>query len=485
MSFLLQTEFPVYGAGFQDDYHIILAGGGGEGNNGVPNKISRAKIAGSSSQPTVSIIDELEYKGDSSTGLVVNEEGVIIVGINETSENIKSGLNKHLRKFEVNNEKDQKLEFVGSVDIEKSADTNIYQKSISSSTDGSVIATVSTREEPSIVRVINGETLELIQSIESESKEIKDVSINPSGNKVSYITEREIHVIDLKTGEKFLYNKSPKNYSFAKVKFINEDEIFVAVNLTMIKGVLLLQVAIGENTIIFRKAKVISNKYSKITGLDIYNNELIAIATSDNSILFIATSDFYLLKTLKNVHKFAITKIQFSPNGKYLLSTSAAASVRIDVISKSITNRLTWLYNTLIVAFIAVLIYGVKSQITEEHLEVFDDWVHYLFDEPELEYYSAIDDSITLSGSDIEARDDGFENTEVVGTYESEAISSTTSTHSESEPAYSTEIHEGTETIIEVTSELVIKEGDIVVETTHSSAYTESIDVKSAASSLV
>lgn len=529
MSAQLQLQFPVYGAAFQDDDHFIVAGGGGEGNNGIPNKVSRVKIGGGKGKPTVNIIDELEYKGDSATGLVVNGKDSIIVGINDISENIKIGENKHLRKFKLSGD-EEKISFSRSVDIEHTKDPEIYQKAISSSKDASVIAVLSTRKEPSFVRIVD-QDLKLIKSIEIEEKEVKDIAVSPNGKFVAYITDQEIHVINLETGEDIEYKRSPKNYSYTKVEFDTDSAIYIAVSLTSIKGALLLKLEITpalpgteneerketENELKFGKAKVITNSFSKITSLDIFNSDLIAVAGNDNSIIILSSDDFFVYKTLKNVHKFAITNIEFSPNGKYLLSSSAASTVNIYEIPDGIKTRLTWLWYALTALLISMVYYWLKSQITDAQWAEIDEWMHYLFDEPvELDQYGNViqstyyntatpsftdnictENALTIdqlsttipAASEVEAVTAAIE----LSSIEAETALSIESIAVESEPAVpeyesiateefepttnteqkeEEQIQQATETNIEVLKQIVIENGDIVQEQTLSIAHT-------------
>ncbi|KAH3688684.1 hypothetical protein WICPIJ_000331 [Wickerhamomyces pijperi] len=488
MSAQLQLQFPVYGSAFQDDHHFIVAGGGGQGNNGIPNKVSRVKIGGAKGHPTLSIINELEFKGDSATGLVVNEKGDIVVGINDIEDNIKIGENKHLRKFKLTGD-EENISFNLSVDLENSKDPLIYQKAISSSSDSSVIAVLSSRKKPSFVRVVD-QDLRLIKSIEVEEKEVKDVAVSPNGKLVAYITDREVHVLNIETDEQIKYHNSPRNYSYSKIEFSSDSAFYIAVSLNSMKSSLLLQLVVDSEEAFelrFGKAKIISNKISKITSLDVFNDDLIAVAGNDNSIMILSADDFYVLKTLKNVHKFAITNVEFSPSGKYLLSSSAASTVNIYEVPSGIRNRMTWLYYSFVALILSMIYYFLKANITPDQWYQIHLWIHYLFDEP-----MEMDEQGNISfvpyneaSPEVSSLPETTIPTEQISTISAsdiviERAVEPTLSSIESETA-ETEVSlvesTATETVIEVVKQVFIEHGDIVSEVTSSIANTELVSV--------
>lgn len=378
----ISVGYPVYGAKFQDDNTLIVAGGGGEGNNGIPNKISALSI-NLDGEKKISVVDEfiIEGKNDSPTSLDLSNE-TLLIGCSENSENIKEGKNKHLRKFNFSSEK-KKISFESSADIAKSTDPIEYQKLVSISKDGSIAAVVSSKVPSSIV-VIDPKTLEETDVIEEEN-EINDIHISPDSKKIVYITDRKVVVVENSAKPILTYERFAPTYTLSKVKFVDNENIIIGVNLKQNLGVLLSHVAIEGDELKFKKSKVINEKTRKITAFDA-SSTLAAIAGNDGSIYIVGLEHFDVYKRLQKIHTFAITKLAFTPNGEYLASTSAANTVNVIKIPEDIAKSFFWLKFHLVVIFIAFLAYYIHSSITDQHMEDFYNWVDYIFGEDFFKY---------------------------------------------------------------------------------------------------
>ncbi|CCH42003.1 Guanine nucleotide-exchange factor SEC12 [Wickerhamomyces ciferrii] len=378
----IDIGYPLYGAKFVDNHTLVTTGGGGEGNNGIPNKLTAVSVDFQSENKLKLLNDfEIEGKNDSPTSLDLAGE-TLLIGCNEHSENIKKGQNKHLRKFTYSKEK-QSISFNSSVDVEKSVDTLDYQKEVSISNDGSIAAVLSSKI-PGSVKIIDVATLKTIKTLTpKDDVEITDISISPNGSKVAYITEKSLVITNTQNDEENLvHNRFAPSYDLTKIKFISETELVIGINLKHKSGILLSHVVIREDGIKVIKSRVISEKTKKITSLD-STDSLVAVAGNDGSILIVGVDHFDVYKTLKNIHSFAITTVVFSPNGKYLASTSASNTLNVIEIPEDISKSYYWVYVNILVVLFAYIVYSLISRITPEQKERIDDFIRFMFDDPQ------------------------------------------------------------------------------------------------------
>lgn len=448
--------FPVYGAKFQNDKTLVVAGGGGEGNNGVPNKIAVLNVDEKETVHANTITEfEIEGKNDSPTSLDVNGNTVLI-GCNENTANIKSGNNKHLRKYIIGDE--NKVTFESSADIEKSTDPNDYQKLVVIAKDDSIAAVVSSKV-PSTIKVIDPKTLKVLDVID-EKEEINDVDISPDSKKIAYVTNKKLVVVENSEKPILKHDRFAPNYNLAKVKFNKDGELIIGINLKNNYGVLLSHVVILEDKLKVKKSKVLSHKTPKITSLDI-SEELAAVSGNDSSIIIVGLDHFDVYKHLKDVHSFAITEVVFSPNGKYLASTSVSNTVNVIKIPIDIAKSYFWLKFHFVVVLIAIALYYFKVGVFDVY---YDDGLRLIYD---------------TFGDDFFY----YENPQ-------EIAAQNEARRKELEDSVSTETITETETIEEIVTEVteevvtVIKKGDIVEISTVSSANTAD-DVYQDASSLI
>ncbi|CAM9018325.1 unnamed protein product [Wickerhamomyces anomalus] len=253
--------FPVYGAKFFDDKTLVVTGGGGEGNNGIPNKITVLNVDYADSVQLESKKSfEIEGKNDSPTCLDISGNTVLI-GCNENSTNIKNGQNKHLRKFKLTDEKE--ITFDSSADIEETKDPNDYQKFVTISKDDVI----------------------------DEKDEINDVHISPNSKQIAYITDSSLVVVENSEKPILKYDRFAPTYNLTKVKFTKDGDLIVAVNLRNKLGVLLAHVIFEDDALRVKKARVVNSKTQKITALDV-SDKLVAVSGNDSSIIIAGLRTF-------------------------------------------------------------------------------------------------------------------------------------------------------------------------------------------------
>ncbi|ODV86459.1 hypothetical protein CANARDRAFT_197313, partial [[Candida] arabinofermentans NRRL YB-2248] len=352
-SFTLDLGYPIYGSKFVNGNTLIVAGGGGEGNNGIPNKITALLIQPDNPKKPIKRFRELVLndKEDCPMSLDVNNN-MILVGINENSESIKRGINKHLRKFRYQNEH---LKFVESCQIHPSNNSSVYQKLTCLTKDGN-LGVIAISDNPSSLYIVDtSDNLEEKFKIFTAG-DVKDISISPDGKMMCYITSTHFEAISTITGRSVF--KTELSFTMSKIAFYDNNAVIIAGSNKA--GIVLGEFLVNKSSI--SKTSVVARNMKGITSIDVNpKSGIVSLAGSDCSILLVRVKDFKLLKKLEKVHGFAITKITSSEDGKYIASVSAANTVNIQVIppnystSKSfIASAIQLILTTILVALLAI-----------------------------------------------------------------------------------------------------------------------------------
>ncbi|QPG76199.1 hypothetical protein FOA43_003585 [Brettanomyces nanus] len=317
----LDVGYPVYGAKFVGDKTLIVVGGGGEGKNGVPNKITALLVQPDHPKKPIKRYRELVLNDqeDCPMSMDVNSN-VILLGANENSEMIKKGVNKHLRKFKFVNDH---LKFVESCQIHPGSNPQHYQKITCLSRDGS-LGVISMSDNPSSVYIVDtSEDLEERFKIVTPG-DVKDIGISPDGKMMCYLTSSHLEAISTITGRSVF--KTDIKFQMSKVGFYDNNILVLAGSQK--NGITLALFSIAKSAIV--KESVICKNLKGVTSMDVNSNSgLISLSGSDCSLLLVRFKDFKLLRKVNQVHNFAITKVTSSSDGHYLASVSAANTVSV------------------------------------------------------------------------------------------------------------------------------------------------------------
>lgn len=387
MSLKLDVGYPLYGAAFATDHSLVVTGGGGEGNNGIANKMSSVGIK----QDKLIVTDDYEFAGvnDSPTALAL-EKGTLLVSLNAASSKLKQGENDHLKKYKFNADEEHNFELIKAVNLLQSKDPLDYIKAIVLSKDASMALVLNATTPPSL-KLIDVDTMEVKQVLsKDEEDEIRDIAISPSGNAVAYITEKKLVLHNLETKESWEHERFTSNYLLTKVELIEDEAAIIGINLKNKAGILLL-----ESRVVFedqglkprrilktKKARVITDKVTKITALDVsLSGQIVAIAGNDNSITIADLDDFSTCKCYPKVHTFAITKITVSPNGEYVASVSAASTISVIKLPSNIRAKYTLLKWAAVILIISFVVNFIRQNITDEQFNTFNRFMHDLFDD--------------------------------------------------------------------------------------------------------
>lgn len=349
-SVTIDLGYPVYATKFIDSKTIIATGGGGQGNNGIPNKITAVKcsfkVADSKKRLQKYREIVLPKNEDSPMCLDIAKNGAggeeghsVFIGCNQSTELLKSmSINNNLRKYNFTTE--EHLRFVDAAQLEENLSIDNkgdYPKIIRLSSHCS-LGCLMTSHYPSVIYVFNPELLELnFKYKPKEDVEILDFHLSPDddGKTLCYITSSSIETISTITSNHLSSSNSnpatKKEFSsvnLSKVRYVDNSNVIITASLKNGKGVCIYKYSISEQSIISKC--VISKKTRSITAFDIsMRQDLIALAGNDTSVTLVKLSNFKVLKTFKQLHTFAITSVSFSPNGSKLASVSAANTLHV------------------------------------------------------------------------------------------------------------------------------------------------------------
>ncbi|CCE82737.1 Piso0_002479 [Millerozyma farinosa CBS 7064] len=349
-SVTIDLGYPIYATKFIDSKTIIATGGGGQGNNGIPNKITAVKcsfkVADSKKRLQKYREIVLPKNEDSPMCLDIAENGgggeeghSVFIGCNQSTELLKSmSINNNLRKY--NFSTGEHLRFVDAAQLEENLSIDNkgdYPRIIRLSSHCS-LGCLMTSHYPSVIYVFNPELLELnFKYKPKEDVEILDFHLSPhdDGKTLCYITSSSIETISTITSNHLSSSNSnpgtKKEFSsvnLSKVRYVDNSNVIITASLKNGKGVCIYKYSVSEQSIISKC--VISKKIRSITAFDIsVRQDLIALAGNDTSVTLVKLSNFKVLKTFKQLHTFAITGVSFSPNGSKLASVSAANTLHV------------------------------------------------------------------------------------------------------------------------------------------------------------
>ncbi|KAI5968610.1 SED4 [Candida margitis] len=336
----IDVGYPILGAKFINNKTVLVAGGGGEGSNGIPNKITAIKCSFkvNDAKRRLQKFREVSLPSNEDspqcidvTRLVDENEYNVVVGCNQSSELIRSmNINNNVRKYKYNKEEHLIFDDAAQFEEEISGDTDEYPKVIKISQDNTV-GCLMTSALPSVLYFFNPDALELKFKYKPPTyDEIKDFALSPkTGTTLCYITSSSVVSIStqtnsvLGTSKTTPIDKQLQKYNLSKIKFINNHEVVISASVKGGKGAALLRYDLTKQKITHEQ--VITKKLNNIVALDVsVPQDLVAFAGNDLIVYIVKLSNFKLLQTIKNLHPFAITSVCFSPNGTKLATGSAA-----------------------------------------------------------------------------------------------------------------------------------------------------------------
>lgn len=395
----INVGFPIYGLRFINSKTLLAVGGGGEGSNGIPNKITAIKCHFNATDKDrrlqkfreITLPSNEDSPMCTAVARVSGDDHVrysIFVGCNQSTQLVKSmNINNNLRKYLFTDE--EHLRFLDAVQYDNNVlpeSIGEYPKIIHITPDNSVGALM-TSKVPSEMFIFDPDSLALILHYKPQvSGEVKDfhLSAHDEGKTLVYVTASVIEAINSSSGEVVSTStKAPKStisklakYFLSKVRFVGDSKVVVTAALRSGKGA-----AIFEYDLIKQKIsneRMISRTMKGVVAIDISAaTGVIACAGNDFSVTLIRTSDLKVIKRFPNLHKFAITSLSFAPNGKRLATGSASNTLNVVNIPAKIGggsligSLFQYLFLIVLVAGLAIFIQNaMNTGDLEQYIEL-------------------------------------------------------------------------------------------------------------------
>lgn len=319
--------YPIYGAKFINEGTLLVAGGGGQFNSSFPNKITALKVNFQKKKHIRRFREiTLDSIDDAPTSLDCNNN-LILVGCNELfNDSFMENVNHHLRKFVFEQEH---LKFVASIDFNRTTDPSVFTKFVYIN-QRATVAAIASSEVPTVIRIIDPRNLTENYEIET-GREVNDLHFAPNGILLSYITSNSLEVASVRD-ENFVARKTDfdKNLVLSNIRFLNDNTLLVAASLSNSDGVSLLKLGVSSKGVKILKTASFMFDLNGITSMDVSpNKKFVALSSNDNSVAIVSVEKLKLVQLVPRVHESTITKVTFSPDSRYLASTSMGNTINV------------------------------------------------------------------------------------------------------------------------------------------------------------
>lgn len=319
--------YPIYGAKFINEGTLLVAGGGGQFNSSFPNKITALKVNFQKKKHIRRFREiTLDSIDDAPTSLDCNNN-LILVGCNELfNDSSMENVNHHLRKFVFEQEH---LKFVASIDFNRTTDPSVFTKFVYIN-QRATVAAIASSEVPTVIRIIDPRNLTENYEIET-GREVNDLHFAPNGILLSYITSNSLEVASVRDGN-FVARKTDfdKNLVLSNIRFLNDNTLLVAASLSNSDGVSLLKLGVSSKGVKILKTASFMFDLNGIASMDVSpNKKFVALSSNDNSVAIVSVEKLKLVQLVPRVHESTITKVTFSPDSRYLASTSMGNTINV------------------------------------------------------------------------------------------------------------------------------------------------------------
>lgn len=373
-SVTLDVGYPVYGAKYINNLTLVVTGGGGNGNHGIPNKITVIKVLFLVKDPqrrlqrfreiTLPPDEDCPQCIDVAIDVDSDDQGhAVVLGCNQLAQLISlMNINNNLRKYLFTS--DEHLRFVDAAQLEENAgDVGVYPK-IVRILPRATVGALMTLAIPSNIILFNPDSLEVIGKIAS-GQEIRDfaLSSDDDGKSLAYVTSKQLVICQTLSGQT-LSTFDLGNLQLRKVRFTDAGHVVVGA-LAPKKGAVLAIVNTKLGKI--EKQKVVLSKFNNITAIDVHPlANLIGIAGNDLLVTIVRLLDLAVLKSFPKHHPFAITLVAFNPRGTQLASVLAANKVHVFKIPPTYAQRTGSTIGTLFNYLVMILLIAGSAIVVQK-----------------------------------------------------------------------------------------------------------------------
>ncbi|KAK7206272.1 hypothetical protein BZA70DRAFT_129005 [Myxozyma melibiosi] len=376
--FRSEVRFPIYAVSFATDSKLVVAGGGGEGKNGVANKIAVLDV--DSNEGTITVAEEkiLSKQEDAPMSLAISEAGVIAAGINSGSEEQKKGVNTHLRIFQLEN---NKVELQNKKQLFATGEQDNYQKAARFSSSAQYLAVTSSNGSlysltyPSLQNQFPPITETASDDDSGRDHEVQDVDYSPSEKYLAYTTLKRVVLLSASTGEKIAEYFPPPAASFRGVRFASHDTMILVANAARREGASIVKLVLPDDlelakqqaTAPVRTVRSLHSGIKAVTALDC-RESLACVAGADLSVSIVRTDSLREIKIVQLAHSFPVTAISINPSCTAAASGSVAQSLVVINLEKMVERsdkRQTIM--TVVTSLVVVTVVAVLVQLVLQH----------------------------------------------------------------------------------------------------------------------
>ncbi|KAF9352153.1 hypothetical protein BGX26_009985 [Mortierella sp. AD094] len=350
---------PIFGVQFTHDDNLVLAGGGGAGGCGVPNKITIYKVNKANRALDVLVEKHLDNEEDAPMSLCAHpKEPALACGINSSLKKIEEGENQNCRIFQYS---DTELKCVKKKGTLASKNPVDYQRTVRFNKDGSAIVTGGT---DGVVAVLNYPDLTASNSaIQFKGHEVLDVDFSADGEHIAAVSSQNLWIIAAKTGRVLEVITNPvlnkkKPFEFRKCRFgtgLSSKILYTAVNGDKNQKPFVCK----WDTTTWTRTRTMTIGSRPITSCAISpDGKLIAFGSADLCIRICSGSTLKVLMTIPKAHALPVTALAFNRDASLLVSGSVDATCNVIFVPKTFpkNNNFAMLVMALLFLFLAALI---------------------------------------------------------------------------------------------------------------------------------
>ncbi|KAI0104122.1 hypothetical protein GGR51DRAFT_522461 [Nemania sp. FL0031] len=395
----IQLTYPLYCCDFADPDHLVVAGGGGPGRNGVGNKITLLDTSDASQLTEVTEL-ELSPNEDNVMSLVVvgpqkekHTSTTVLAGVNSSPQDVNKGKNEHLRALTISQPgKSAKTGGVKISEVARNAlfvhrDKDTYQRILrlspphegltSSPRLGAAATGLSKHPQIALFDVpsTNSPRWKTRGRLDPavEAMDLDVIQTGPDTYQLAYCDDHEVFTVEVSKAEvsepRCVYTIEPEEgetakASFKSLRYLTSGFLVTVVNNPKSRGVALHGLRLPkneeENARLAIRAKLPST-VSKATSLAVRNLSpvaspsdkqgeaqfVIAVAGNDSSISLYTLehksafdseilSDLAPFQVLKSVHPSSITNLSISTFAPPKGSAKSSSDLCVKLASVSV-----------------------------------------------------------------------------------------------------------------------------------------------------
>ncbi|PSR88333.1 SEC12-like protein [Actinidia chinensis var. chinensis] len=332
-------------------YHVVLAGGGGEGRSGIPNALLLVHFDFASSCLADQPVGKLGTGSDLPYRMAVHPGG----------DGVICSLPKSCRLFEWDAVKGTDIQKLGLKLSDKSLDKldDVGQQlALNFNNEGSVLALGG---EDGKLRVFKWPSMEIMLDEANAHASVKDLDFSPDGKFL-------VSVGSGGPGRVWDVTSSTPVVALSK----ENDEIFGFCRFSLSSDknpVLYITAMRGQSGSILKwdtsSWKRVSSKHIVRDPVSAFNvsadGKLLAIGTIQGDVLIINSANMHVQNVVRKAHLGLVTALKFSQDSRALVTASLDSSARVTVIKQGKKNGLSLLVIILVI-LLAIALYYAKAE---------------------------------------------------------------------------------------------------------------------------